>query len=99
MQKKEIKRRRPNNKKPSTTRRSTSNTKNIKKRVTNVSSKEEKQAYINDMAELYSMGYSAEGLFESFAGQPLDDTKRTQEAKAGEILSRRRSFECFKRAQ
>ena len=44
MQKKEIKRRRPNNKKPSTTRRSTSNTKNIKKRVTNVSSKEEKQA-------------------------------------------------------
>lgn len=62
-------------------------------------SKEEKQAYINDMAELYSMGYSAEGLFESFAGQPLDDTKRTQEAKAGEILSRRRSFECFKRAQ
>ena len=51
------------------------------------------------MAELYSAGYSAEGLFESFAGQPLDDTKRTQEAKAGEILSRRRSFECFKRAQ
>ena len=44
MQKKEIKRRRTNNKKSSTTRRSTSNTKNIKKRVTNVSSKEEKQA-------------------------------------------------------
>ena len=44
MQKKEIKRRRPNNKKPSTARRSTSNTKNIKKRITNVSSKEEKQA-------------------------------------------------------
>ena len=33
MQKKEIKRRRPNNKKPSTTSRSTSNTKNIKKRL------------------------------------------------------------------
>lgn len=62
-------------------------------------SKEEKQAYVNEMAELYSAGYSAEGLFESFAGQPLDDTKRTQEANAGEILSRRRSFECFKRAQ
>ena len=62
-------------------------------------SREEKQAYVNEMAELYSAGYSAEGLFESFAGQPLDDTKRTQEAKAGEILSRRRSFECFKRAQ
>lgn len=62
-------------------------------------SKEEKQAYINDMAELYSMGYSAEGLFESFAGQPLDEAKRVQDVKAGEMLSRRRSFEFFKRAQ
>mgnify|MGYP004610325169 CR=1 FL=1 len=62
-------------------------------------SKEEKQAYVNEMAELYSVGYSAEGLFESFAGQPLDDTKRMQGVKAGEMLLRRRSFECFKRAQ
>lgn len=62
-------------------------------------SKEEKQAYINDMAELYSMGYSAEGLFESFAGQPLDEAKKVQNVKAGEMLSRRRSFEFFKRAQ
>lgn len=62
-------------------------------------SKEEKQAYINDMAELYSIGYSAEGLFESFAGQPLDEAKRVQDVKAGEMLSRRRSFEFFKRAQ
>ncbi len=62
-------------------------------------SKEEKQAYIKDMAELYSIGYSAEGLFETFAGQPLDETKRVQDVKAGEMLSRRRSFEFFKRAQ
>lgn len=62
-------------------------------------SKEEKQAYINDMAELYSIGYSAEGLFESFAGQPLDEAKKVQNVKVGEMLSRRRSFEFFKRAQ
>lgn len=44
MQKKEIKRRRPNSKKQSMPRRSTNSTKNIKKRITPVSSKEEKQA-------------------------------------------------------
>ncbi len=62
-------------------------------------SKEKKQAYLKEMAELYSVGYSAEGLFESFAGQPLDEFKKVQDVKTGEMLSRRRSFEFFKRAQ
>ncbi len=60
--------------------------------------KEEKLSYINDISLLYSTGYSAESLFESFAGQPLDDTKKIQDVKSNDMITRKRTFECIKRA-
>lgn len=62
-------------------------------------SESEKMSYMKENAELYSMGYSAEAIFESFAGQPLNESKRVQDVSIDDMLSRRRTFDYVKKAQ
>lgn len=56
--------------------------------------------YINEVSSLYSIGYSAEAIFESFCNQPLDSNKKTANLSVTEMVDRGKTYEfIMKKAQ